>query len=623
MKNGETANSVNSSKNLQNENSNEAMRNKLNNYNNNVNSDINNGVNSSIHNPNLSNLENRATSNNFASRRKQNDANNAEAVKAAADIASQTGHPVAAGIGKGIKIADKFSNGAASKKLGKSITKANKMVPGGRLAQALTNKAAKEGVFNKIGQAYAMKNGSASGKLGQGMNNTKPPQTGGSDLADSKKKKKQVEESYDSGTENFKISMETVKKIAIVGIPIFAVIVFMILMVSGSQVFLQANTLGQADSVNDEDAENNINNLDESKLNEEVDSDENNSNNNNDSNEDTNNVSYLNDIYIDTEKELERYEFIAKQTVNNQEASLQDLKDFYPEIVNYTSDEYNQNDVYKFFKKLYYINKYYSSQGVTLDLPLIMSVLRLQSDDMGIVFRANTEEYSKDDIEKGENNPDFNFEKDWSSYKSTRKNSAHDMEILVQGMAREGSNSSGNSDRTLSKTGKEAVDKMNEIVLQQADEVHEGGQKYWSWYGFSYRDEWCAMFVSWLFDQIGGLDKYIKSSAIAGGIVRDSTNAGYGTWHEDECTDPSTVPQPGDVIVFDPWVGGTYLPYPDHGEDKFYSSHVGYVYKVDDTYVYTVEGNSSDSVRRREYNRKTHCGTAGIQGINGYFRPNY
>ena len=183
-----------------------------------------------------------------------------------------------------------------------------------------------------------------------------------------------------------------------------------------------------------------------------------------------------------------------------------------------------------------------------------------------------------------------------------------------------GPNNSANP--VVSKTGKEAIDTMTEIALKQAEEVNAGGAKYWSWYGLSYRYEWCAMFTSWLFNQVGGLNKYIKSSAIAGEIPRASVAAGYGTWYEDECTDSRTVPAPGDVIVFDPYLGG-YTPWPQNGKDKYYSSHVGYVYAVDDTYVYTVEGNSGDSVRKKQYNRKTHCGTYGLQGINGYFRPNY
>lgn len=180
------------------------------------------------------------------------------------------------------------------------------------------------------------------------------------------------------------------------------------------------------------------------------------------------------------------------------------------------------------------------------------------------------------------------------------------------------------SNPAISKTGKEAIDKMTEIALQQAEEVHSGGEKYWSWFGFNYRDEWCAMFVSWLFTQVDGIDKYIIKSAAATYIARYSTQNGYGTWHEDECTDPSTVPQPGDVILFDPWENGAYTPYPHHWNDKYYSSHIGYVYAVDDTYVYTVEGNSGDIVRKRQYDRKSHCGKIGSQqGINGYFRPNY
>ncbi len=174
----------------------------------------------------------------------------------------------------------------------------------------------------------------------------------------------------------------------------------------------------------------------------------------------------------------------------------------------------------------------------------------------------------------------------------------------------------------VSKTGKEAIDKMTEIALAEADQVNAGGAKYWGWFNTGGRVEWCAAFTSWLFNQIGGIDKYIKSSLIAGEIPRASVAAGYGTWYEDECTDPRTVPAAGDVIVFDPYVGG-YTPWPANGNDKYYSSHVGYVYAVDDTYVYTVEGNSGDAVRKKQYNRKTHCGTYGLQGINGYFRPNY
>ena len=38
-----------------------------------------------------------------------------------------------------------------------------------------------------------------------------------------------------------------------------------------------------------------------------------------------------------------------------------------------------------------------------------------------------------------------------------------------------------------------------EVALTQLG--NEGGQPYWSWYGFEGRVEWCACFVSWCADQ--------------------------------------------------------------------------------------------------------------------------
>lgn len=46
-----------------------------------------------------------------------------------------------------------------------------------------------------------------------------------------------------------------------------------------------------------------------------------------------------------------------------------------------------------------------------------------------------------------------------------------------------------------------------EVALTQLG--NEGGQPYWSWYGFDGRVEWCACFVSWCADQCGYLDSGI------------------------------------------------------------------------------------------------------------------
>lgn len=42
------------------------------------------------------------------------------------------------------------------------------------------------------------------------------------------------------------------------------------------------------------------------------------------------------------------------------------------------------------------------------------------------------------------------------------------------------------------------------VALSQVGNV--GGQPYWSWYGFSYRVDWCAIFVSWCADQCGYIE---------------------------------------------------------------------------------------------------------------------
>ena len=44
------------------------------------------------------------------------------------------------------------------------------------------------------------------------------------------------------------------------------------------------------------------------------------------------------------------------------------------------------------------------------------------------------------------------------------------------------------------------------VAVAQTQIGNEGGLKYCEWYGYSYRVEWCAIFVSWCADQCGYLD---------------------------------------------------------------------------------------------------------------------
>ena len=134
-----------------------------------------------------------------------------------------------------------------------------------------------------------------------------------------------------------------------------------------------------------------------------------------------------------------------------------------------------------------------------------------------------------------------------------------------------------------------------EVALTQIG--NEGGQPYWSWYGFDSRVEGCACFVSWCADQCG----YIDSGLIpkfAGCIDGANWFKSNNRWN-----DRNYEPKAGDIIFFD-WEGdGT-------------TDHVGIVEKCENGTVYTVEGNSGDACRQRQY-------TVGSRNIYGYGIPAY
>ena len=136
------------------------------------------------------------------------------------------------------------------------------------------------------------------------------------------------------------------------------------------------------------------------------------------------------------------------------------------------------------------------------------------------------------------------------------------------------------------------------VALSQVGNV--GGRPYWSWYGFSSRVAWCACFVSWCADQCG----YIEA-----GVIPKFAGCGIGAdWfiQRGQWADRNYVPQPGDIIFFD-WASD--------GQNGS-RDHVGLVEKCENGYVYTVEGNITDSCVRRRY-------PVGWYEIVGYGLPVY
>lgn len=137
-------------------------------------------------------------------------------------------------------------------------------------------------------------------------------------------------------------------------------------------------------------------------------------------------------------------------------------------------------------------------------------------------------------------------------------------------------------------------DAIVDVALSQVGNV--GGEPYWSWYGFTNHVEWCACFVSWCADQCGYLDSgtYPKFSGCVFGMQWFQQR---GLW-----LDGSTEPTPGMLIFFD-WAPQDGVP-----------DHVGIVEKVENGMVYTVEGNSRDMCRQKQY-------SLGSSVILGYGMP--
>ena len=130
------------------------------------------------------------------------------------------------------------------------------------------------------------------------------------------------------------------------------------------------------------------------------------------------------------------------------------------------------------------------------------------------------------------------------------------------------------------------------VTIAKSQLGNEGGEKFWSWWGFTERQEWCACFVSWCADQAGLIQK--------GAVSKFSLCTAGVDWFQEKGKWQSggNVPTPGTIIFFD-W---------DHDGA---SDHVGIVESCDGTTVHTIEGNSGDAVKQNNY-------TVNSQSILGY-----
>ena len=133
----------------------------------------------------------------------------------------------------------------------------------------------------------------------------------------------------------------------------------------------------------------------------------------------------------------------------------------------------------------------------------------------------------------------------------------------------------------------------------------ENYTKYGQWYGIN-PGAWCAMFVSWCANQAGISTSVIPKHASCDVGMNWFKNQGRWGWSKywgNYQGKTVYTPVRGDIIYF----GNGNL------SD---STHVGIVYKVDSTYVYTIEGNTSNKCAYKQY-------SLGNDYIYGYGHPAY
>ena len=129
---------------------------------------------------------------------------------------------------------------------------------------------------------------------------------------------------------------------------------------------------------------------------------------------------------------------------------------------------------------------------------------------------------------------------------------------------------------------------------------NKGGEPYWRWYGFGSRVEWCCCFVSWCANECGYIDT---------GVIPKYAGTSSGVnWFKErgQWLDGSAEPSPGMIIFYD-WA--------KNGLDG-QADHTAIVWKVENGYVYTVEGNWDDKCQ-------TSCRPIGEYQILGYGVPAY
>ena len=132
-------------------------------------------------------------------------------------------------------------------------------------------------------------------------------------------------------------------------------------------------------------------------------------------------------------------------------------------------------------------------------------------------------------------------------------------------------NEKGIADSIYNKVNREKIIRDN-IINTAKKQVGNTGEKYWTWYGYNRYVHWCCVFVSWVADQNSVLETAIpKFIWVKKGV----------DWYRERGLlkfPKEYTPKVADIIFFD-WNNNGVI------------DHVGFVEKVENGYVYTIEGN--------------------------------
>lgn len=144
------------------------------------------------------------------------------------------------------------------------------------------------------------------------------------------------------------------------------------------------------------------------------------------------------------------------------------------------------------------------------------------------------------------------------------------------------------------------VAESNIVTVAKTQLGESGGLKYCNWYGYKYRIEWCACFVSWCANQCGYIDNNIVPKYKWCLDAKD-----WFVQRNQWVSGSNYKPKSGDIIFFD-WNHNGVI------------DHTGIVVGTEaNGRIHTIEGNADDVVRN---SRVIYVGDP---DICGYGVPNY